>query len=112
MNFGKPFLSEERRQFQIPPEGTRDARRPTRRCDDPRFSIDGAARGVYAPIPAPAMKRFLLLSLLAAPLACFLGACGTLSTDPAPGGISASETGMNAATIREWQDRTIRNLAY
>lgn len=87
-------------------------RRSTRPGNGPRFSIDGAGRGGYAPIPASVMKRLLLLSLLAAPLACFLNACGTLSTDPAPGGISASETGMNAATIREWQDRTIRNLAY
>jgi len=54
----------------------------------------------------------ILLSLLVIPFACLLGACGTMSTDPAPSGISAAETGMTTTTARQWQDRTIRNLAY
>ncbi len=59
------------------------------------------------------MKRSLLvLLLLIAALAPGLTGCGTLSTDPAPGGISAAETGMNAQSIQDWQDRTIRRLAY
>lgn len=67
----------------------------------------GMLRNALAP-----MKRHALFLLLVAPLACLLSACGTFSTDPAPGGISATETGMNAATIRDWQDQTIRQLAY
>jgi hypothetical protein len=42
----------------------------------------------------------------------FLTSCESLSTDPAPGGISATGTGMNSQSIREWQDRSIRQLAY
>jgi uncharacterized protein YceK len=57
------------------------------------------------------MKPILLI-LLVIPFACLLGACGTMSTDPAPGGISAAETGMTTTTARQWQDRTIRTLAY
>jgi hypothetical protein len=57
------------------------------------------------------MKPVLLLLLLA-PFAVLLSSCGTMSTDPAPGGISAADTGMTTTTARQWQDRAVRNLAY
>jgi hypothetical protein len=57
------------------------------------------------------MKPVLLILLLAS-FAGLLSSCGTMSTDPAPGGISAAETGMTTTTARQWQDRTIRSLAY
>lgn len=41
-----------------------------------------------------------------------LTSCESLSTDPAPGGISSPGTGMNTQSIQEWQDRSIRQLAY
>lgn len=56
------------------------------------------------------MKRCFCLLLLFPVL--LLSSCGTMSTDPAPGGISAADTGMTTTTARQWQDRTIRNLAY
>ena len=57
------------------------------------------------------MKRpaICLLSLL---IAIGFTGCEAMSTDPAPGGITATEIGMNSASVREWQDRTIRQLAY
>lgn len=59
------------------------------------------------------MKRHLFfLLLLLATVAPGLTGCGTFSTDPAPGGISAAETGMSAQSVQDWQDRTIRRLAY
>ena len=59
------------------------------------------------------MKRhhFFLAFLLLTVAPCFTG-CESMSTDPAPGGIRDTATGMNAASIQEWQDRTIRQLAY
>jgi hypothetical protein len=51
---------------------------------------------------------FLVLSMAA----FLLTSCESLSTDPAPGGISSASTGMNSQSIREWQDRSIRQLAY
>ena len=44
--------------------------------------------------------------------ASFLASCESLSTDPAAGGIKASETGMNLESLKDWQDRSIRQLAY
>ncbi len=35
-----------------------------------------------------------------------------MSDDPAPGGIQASDTGMNVQKMKQWQDRTTRSLAY
>ncbi len=58
------------------------------------------------------MKCRLLFLLAFLVSASSLTSCGTFSSDPAPGGISASETGMNRESISEWQDRTIRQLAY
>lgn len=53
---------------------------------------------------------FLILALLAtAPL---FTSCITMSEDPAPGGITATNTGMDRTSAVEWQDRTIRQLAY
>jgi hypothetical protein len=59
------------------------------------------------------MKRssFFLFLVLAAGSSLFIG-CTTTSEDTAPGGISASETGMNRESIYQWQDRTMRELAY
>ncbi len=58
------------------------------------------------------MKRPLCFLLLLPVLASLLTSCGTFSTDPAPGGIRASETGMSVQSVQDWQDRTIRRLAY
>lgn len=55
--------------------------------------------------------RFTLF-LVFSVAALFLTGCESLSTDPAPGGISSTGTGMNSQSIREWQDRSIRQLAY
>lgn len=59
------------------------------------------------------MKRFsfFLFLLLTAGSSLFTG-CTTTSEDTAPGGISASETGMNRESVYHWQDRTMRELAY
>lgn len=57
-----------------------------------------------------AISRFLLCSLSLASL-LFVG-CQTMSDDPAPGGIQASDTGMNVQKMKQWQDRTTRSLAY
>jgi hypothetical protein len=42
----------------------------------------------------------------------FCTSCETTSDDTAPGGISASQTGMSRESIYQWQDRTMRELAY
>lgn len=54
---------------------------------------------------------FSLFLLIAAGSGLFTS-CTTTSDDSAPGGISASETGMNRESIFQWQDRTMRELAY
>lgn len=63
--------------------------------------------------PTICMKRssFFLFLVLAAGSSLFTS-CTTTSEDTAPGGISASETGMNRESIYQWQDRTMRELAY
>lgn len=59
------------------------------------------------------MKTTLRLSLaLVAFAALFLAGCQTMSDDAAPGGIKASETGMNTRSIQQWQDQTVKRLAY
>ncbi len=64
-------------------------------------------------LPEPSrMKPYAQFLLLVALSGWALVGCGTLSEDPAPGGIKASETGMNVQTIRDWQDQTVRRLAY
>lgn len=76
------------------------------------FFVDGSRFAGYAICKDSPMKRnVLFLLLLLATVAPGLTGC-TISDDPAPGGITSSETGMNATSIREWQDRTIRQLAY
>ncbi|HRQ91138.1 MAG TPA: hypothetical protein PLA50_20270 [Bacteroidia bacterium] len=54
----------------------------------------------------------LLLLFFSAAAALSFTSCATVSEDPAPGGIKASDTGMNLQNVRDWQDRTIRRLAY
>ena len=44
--------------------------------------------------------------------ALLLAGCQSLSDDAAPGGIKASETGMNTQSIQQWQDQTVKRLAY
>jgi hypothetical protein len=63
--------------------------------------------------PTIFMKRlsFLLFLVLAAGSSLFTS-CTTTAEDTAPGGISASQTGMNRESIYQWQDRTMRELAY
>jgi hypothetical protein len=63
------------------------------------------------PESTPMKRRALFLLLIVAAIATGLTGC-TISDDPAPGGITATETGINAASVHEWQDRTIRELAY
>ncbi len=59
------------------------------------------------------MKSFsFFLFLLLATGSGLFTSCTTTSDDSAPGGISASETGMNRESIYNWQDRTMRELAY
>mgnify|MGYP001166057256 CR=1 FL=1 len=57
------------------------------------------------------LVRFALI-LVFSVAAFSLTSCESLSTDPAPGGITSPGTGMNSQSIREWQDRSIRQLAY
>lgn len=61
---------------------------------------------------ATPMKRPLLVLLLLVGASFFLTSCGTFSSDYAPGGISSTETGLNPYAISQWQDRSIRQLAY
>ncbi|MBL9158077.1 MAG: hypothetical protein JNJ70_11420 [Verrucomicrobiales bacterium] len=56
--------------------------------------------------------RTLCLFLALAVTSSFFASCESMSTDPAPGGITGYSTGMNPQAIREWQDRSIRQLAY
>ena len=58
------------------------------------------------------MTRLILFLLCLSALSPFLTSCGTLSEDSAPGGIRADSIGMDAQGVRDWQDRTIRQLAY
>ncbi|NLT69359.1 MAG: hypothetical protein GXX91_01530 [Verrucomicrobiaceae bacterium] len=59
------------------------------------------------------MKSFsFFLFLLVSAGSGLFTSCTTTSDDTAPGGISASETGMNRESIYKWQDRTMRELAY
>lgn len=64
-------------------------------------------------LPTLPMKRlaFSFFLLMAAGSGLFTS-CTTTSDDTAPGGISASETGMNRESLFQWQDRTMRELAY
>lgn len=59
------------------------------------------------------MKRpsFYLFLLLAAGSGLFTS-CATTSDDSAPNGISALDSGMSRDSIYQWQDRTMRELAY
>ncbi len=59
------------------------------------------------------MKSFsFFLFFLLVSGSALVTSCTTTSDDTAPGGISASETGMNRESIYNWQDRTMRELAY
>jgi len=77
--------------------------------------LDAGGTGDYRRLPErTSMNRrdLLLLALLVFGVAPWLTGCVTFSEDHAPGGIKATETGMNLETIKDWQDRTIRQLAY
>lgn len=56
--------------------------------------------------------RTLFVFLALAVTSSLFTSCESMSTDPAPGGITGYSTGMNPQAIREWQDRSIRQLAY
>ncbi len=59
------------------------------------------------------MKRpFASLFVVLALAGGCLTSCGTFSTDSAPGGISSPTTGLDPYAINQWQDRTVRELAY
>lgn len=58
------------------------------------------------------MHRWFLYVLCLGGLSPLFTSCSTFSEDSAPGGITANRIGMDAQGVRDWQDRTIRQLAY
>lgn len=58
------------------------------------------------------MIRLTVSLLCLSVISMIFTSCATVSEDSAPGGIRSNEVGMDVQGVRDWQDRTIRQLAY
>lgn len=82
-------------------------------CVSLKVVIDfGRREGIRGIILSGVMMRPLLCAIFLFGSSALLSSCGTFSTDPAPGGITNPHTGMDAYSAAQWQNETIRRLAY